>query len=348
MYLTKNLIAAVALAVLAACAQTSQSPSRPIQTSATKNPSATALLFRKTAIAAELAPETTPAFNLGLSRIFDVSALAGNVHPANACNRSLTKNIPKRRGKAQAGQQVVAQSMALSGTERDQFLAAQLLDGNMPSFLRQLTPVTFSGLRANGESVRITICVTPDYLAVGDDNDFVRVPLGLPAAGKVANELGFILPTTKMVDAIYTQAQVHLTPSPMQAGRLMSSTNYLWQHNQTVETQRGTHLAKRDGLIAGQKKDLVLSNVLRSAPGRVAIYGWHRQNGRPIQPLSAVHENTYADYSHGIRLVSRTAIVDGKRYPLAELLQDPHLALMISKEGPIAHPLGLMAAVSQK
>ena len=50
----------------------------------------------------------------------------------------------------------------------------------------------------------------------------------------------------------------------------------------------------------------------RANPGKIAIYGWHRLNGAPIQPLSTVHGACYADYSHGIRLVSETVLVDGK------------------------------------
>ena len=141
----------------------------------------------------------------------------------------------------------------------------------------------------------MTICVTPDYLAVGSDNDFVRVPLGLPAAAMIADKFNFMLPTTKMVDGIYSQAGVRMRPSPMQAGSRMSSTSYLWEHNETVEAQRVALSRNPSLLTAGQKKDLVLSNRLRSAPGRVAIYGWHRTNGAPIQPLSTVHGARYAD-----------------------------------------------------
>jgi hypothetical protein len=75
-------------------------------------------------------------------------------------------------------------------------------------------------------------------------------------------------------------------------------------------------------LLAGHKKDLVLANRLSSNRGRVAIYGWHRGNGDPIQPLSTVHGEYYADYSHGIRLVSRTAYVNGRPVDLRSLLTD--------------------------
>ena len=42
-----------------------------------------------------------------------------------------------------------------------------------------------------------------------------------------------------------------------------------------------------------------------SSADRVVIYGWHRLDGKPIQPVYAGHVNWYVDYSHGIRLVHR-------------------------------------------
>ena len=56
-----------------------------------------------------------------------------------------------------------------------------------------------------------------------------------------------------------------------------------------------------------------LVHGLNTQPDRVAIYGWHYPSGQPIQPLSLVHEADYVDYSHGARLISRIAIVDGER-----------------------------------
>ena len=50
-------------------------------------------------------------------------------------------------------------------------------------------------------------------------------------------------------------------------------------------------------LTAGPRKDLVLTSRLWLDPGKVAIYGWHRARGAPIQPLSTVHGAGYADYS---------------------------------------------------
>lgn len=98
-------------------------------------------------------------------------------------------------------------------------------------------------------------------------------------------------------------------------------------------------------LIAGHKKDVVVSKRLVQRPDRVAIYGWHRPDGRPIQPLSLVHEASYADYSHGIRWIHGTMFVDGVERPFADVARDPELAALVSDEGPlgavrVARPFG--------
>ena len=106
----------------------------------------------------------------------------------------------------------------MSGAARDLVASAELLAGNLPQFLTKLKPVTLRGQLPSGETVTVTLCVTPDYLAIGSDNDFVRVPMGLAAALTVAGRFGFVLPTPKMVDAIYHQAEAQLVPQPMPAG----------------------------------------------------------------------------------------------------------------------------------
>lgn len=250
------------------------------------------------------------------------------------CNSRLTRAIPKRRGSARGGKAVMAALMGAGGTTRDQAVAQEILSGNTPSFLQDLVPVEVSGRARDGSRNSIVFCVMPDYLAVGSDRDFVRVPLGLPAATQIASRFDMMLPTRQMVDQIYRAADVRVTPKPMKPGPQMSSTDYLLRHNATVEGQiRGASVAGR--LASGHKKDLVLTNRLNSNRGRVAIYGWHRSNGKAIQPLSTVHGKNYADYSHGIRLISQTAYLNGRPVRLADLFADPTYAALISDEGPI-------------
>ena len=264
---------------------------------------------------------------------------------AKACSQPLTRSMPDRVFKAPSGSAVMEQLLNVSGKERDNAVAKQVLAGNMPSFLRNLVPVSIAGTIAGGKAVLITICVTPGYLAVGGDRDFVRVPMGLAAAARIASKMGFLLPTTLMVDAIYDQAQVHLAPKPMKPTNQMSSTSYLLKHNQTLDQQRDRTGQPLSELTAGHKKDLVLSNRLRSKPGSVAIYGWHRTNGVPIQPLSTVHGAEYADYSHGVRLVSQTAYVNGEPRALVEIMRDRDLSKLVSNEGPISNALTLLASL---
>ncbi|MDF1715709.1 MAG: hypothetical protein P1U75_03395 [Antarcticimicrobium sp.] len=272
-------------------------------------------------------------------------APAGPVSASTSCDAPLTRDIPHRAARAPSGSAVMQELMNTGGGARDAAIVTQVLSGNLPAFLRTLKPVTLSGKLADGQQVRVTICVTPDYLSVGDDRDYVRVPMGLAAAARVASELGFLLPTPRMVDAIYSQAAVHVAPSPMTPGSKMASTAYLLEHDRTVDRQRSQVSREAGALTAGQKKDIVLTNRLLSKPGRVAIYGWHRPNGKPIQPLSTVHGAGYADYSHGVRLISRTAYLNGKQVDLNQIMQDRALASIVTGEGPIGNAERLLAGL---
>lgn len=269
------------------------------------------------------------------------------IAPASgSCPSRLSRAMPRRPGNAPSAQAVLASVQGLDGVKRDAVVSREILRGNMPSFLHNLAPVTVSGRASDGSAAEITLCVTPDYLAVGSDRDYVRVPLGLRAATRISDEFNMILPTPRMVDMIYRAADLRLAPQPMPPGPQMTSTAYFVRHNATVEAQRRRAGAAPGTLISGTKKDVVLTTRLAANRGRVAIYGWHRTNGQPIQPLSTVHGAGYADYSHGVRLVSRTAFLNGKPVDLRNLMADPRYAGLLSKEGPVGGPALRMAALA--
>jgi hypothetical protein len=159
--------------------------------------------------------------------------------------------------------------------------------------------------------------------------------MNLHTAIAIADRFGFILPTKKMVDAIYLQSRFHLIPQPLPAGPQMRSTAYYWTHNQMIEEQVHALGVRLGELVSGDKKDVVMTNRLVANVGRIAIYGWHRGPGQPIQPLSTVHGANYADYSHGIRLISEMALVDGKLRSIYDILRDSAAAKLLSDEGPI-------------
>jgi hypothetical protein len=248
--------------------------------------------------------------------------------------------LPARPAGAIGGSEFLERTSGLSSADRDRLVVAELESGNIPSFLGHLTPVKLTTDASEGQAVAATIWVTPDYLAIGSDDDFLYVPLTYYSATIIADRFGSVLPTASMVDAIYEQSAHHLTPAPLPAGPLMRSNLYLSKHQQRIDEQRsGLPLGE---LISGHKKDLVLSNRLGLLPGRVAIYGWHRGPGDPIQPLSTVHGARYVDYSHGVRLVSATVVVDGRPRSIYDALQDTQIAPVLSREGVTRDPWGLM------
>lgn len=262
------------------------------------------------------------------------------------CDQDPIHTIPRRAANAPAGSEFARRIESLSGLQRDAEVRSEVLSGNVPPFLRQLAPVTVRNADS-AHPVEITVCVLPDYLAVGSDKDFVYVPLGLEAALDIAERFGFDLPTPKLVDAIYNESAVKLAPQPLPASDQMRSTHYVVHHTQLIVSQRSELQAPLGELTAGDKKDLVLTSRLWQFPGRVAIYGWHRAVNQPIQPLSTVHGARYADYSHGIRLVSSVVYVNGVKRSIDDVLAEPRLATLLTSEGPltrIAEHLGILMA----
>jgi hypothetical protein len=252
----------------------------------------------------------------------------------------ITAKIPPRQASAMNGSQFNAWTSRLTPQLREREILSEFARGNIPPFLRRLKPVELSYQPPFGERSTAIIWVMPDYLSIGSDEDFVRIPMSLPTAIAVASQYGFTLPTRKMVDNIYRQADFRLIPQPLKPGVRMTSNEYYLEHNRKIEEQRlGRPLGE---LLSGHKKDLILTNRLVQRARRVAIYGWHASRNRPIQPLSTVHGARYADYSHGVRLVSTTVRVNGVSRSVFDVLGDPKLAMLLTYEGVIRDAKQLM------
>ena len=193
-------------------------------------------------------------------------------------------------------------------------------------------PVTWRDVLLAGHGHVVTLRVASDYLTV----DGVRRPLSAGDAQAAVDALGAMLPTPAIVDAIWLAADVRLEPIPTQPwdASMMSPERWI-EHDRLIDAQ----FAGRGGLIAGHKKDVVISNRLLEHPEARGplIFGWHRANGVPIQPLSAAHrmDATFYDYSHGIRPIRLDCLVDGVARDLRDVLRDPALASLVSGEGPL-------------
>jgi hypothetical protein len=216
--------------------------------------------------------------------------------------------------------------------ERERLVMHELTTGNVPAHLRRMVPVSFEAV-VKGKARTATIWCTPDYLGVGEDTDWFRMPLTPQSAQGIADRLDCVLPTRRMVDAIWRQAAVQLEPAPFSPKHydITSVATFYLSHSQ-IELQLG---ARQGPLVAGIKKDVVISALIGSWPKRVVIYGWHYPSGKAIQPLSKVHHMSYVDYSHGIRLVARRCLVDGAPSTVDAVLADPELHVLLSDEGPV-------------
>jgi hypothetical protein len=260
-------------------------------------------------------------------------------------------SVPARSPTASPAVDVAAAVKNSPIEKREQVVAAEVLRGNFPPAWRSTKRVTLSA-EVDGVRHACVVEVMPDVLAVGGDADPLRVPLTPTTAMKIATQLGCVLPTRKIVDAVDAAADVRLDPRPLTEAREAFST--FVQHNAIVEEQvaaerraaerpagrAGDRPPGRLGLVTGAKKDVVISNRLPPAgqPPKVAIYGWRKLDGNPIQPLTTVHKEVYVDYSHGVRLVSRVVTVDGQEQLIEDVLKDPKLHVLLSDEGPVESP----------
>jgi hypothetical protein len=255
-----------------------------------------------------------------------------------------TLPVPPRPADAVGGHAFALSIIDCPRNEREDRIFCQIVQGNVPEFLRHLVPMATTGI-IDGDTRHVRWYVTPEYVAVGSDSDYILMPMTPMLAQRIADTLGCILPTRKMVDDIYAAASVKLEPMPIPPSPAMTTVAVFIQHDGIVRTQRATLLPDHPlgELVAGHKKDLIISNAITTGlktgvPYPVVIYGWHQLNGVPIQPVYNGHGETYADYSHGIRLVQRTMSIDTAEISVEAVAGSATLWPLVSDEGPIVIP----------
>ena len=239
--------------------------------------------------------------------------------------------IPQRTSDMVTGSEFIKNNMNLNGPIRQQNILNEFMNGNIPDFLRKFKDITVTG---NENSM--TYLVMPDVLSIGSNEDYVRIPMNPHTAQAIADKYDFSLPTKKMVNDIWKNSINKLSPLPWGPpyDSSMSSTYRIGVHNSRVQAQ----LKDKDytELTSGHKKDVVLTNKLspNNTNNRVAIYGWIQSNGKPIQALNPIsHEDTYEDYSHGIRLIANDVLVNGEFIKLNDVFTNNKLASLVSDEG---------------
>nr|MBI1230742.1 hypothetical protein [Cytophagales bacterium] len=276
-------------------------------------------------------------FALGCIILFVVGCKATLRPNANgsSCICALAEDFSRafalRADDAAAGTEFMRQTEGLAFSERQSAAQREVFAGNVPLAFR--TPAILILVNKLGDTLLLP--VAKDYLAIGSDSDFVRMPLSLPSTKAIAARLGFLIPTPTLVDLIYEQAGIQLKPQPMHPDERMRSNGYYLRHNELINEQAGLTVFPVI-LVAGHKKDVVISTRMHSQPQKVPIYGWHLGPNQPIQPLSLVHGENYEDYSHGLRLISSSACLNGIRQSLEDLFADPQWAGILGRESGIS------------
>jgi len=242
-------------------------------------------------------------------------------------------NIAPRKADAETGSSFMNRIAPMSREEREEEIYNALAAGNLPGFLRNTVTLQGKFADAAGMVHRVQYEVMPDYLSVGSDTDFCRIPMNPHTAQGLASLFGASLITSKLSDHVFRMAEVRLEPFPYApVGRENESVAKFSEHNAQIEKEKAEAGGKNGQLVAGVKKDVILSNRMTEQAGKVVIYGWHKSDGTPIQTVYGGHVDWYVDYSHGIRLVNNQVHIDGKAFLLTEVLSDPLLYKIFSDE----------------
>ena len=249
-------------------------------------------------------------------------------------------NLPVRPNDADSGTEFCERIAKLERKQRESEIVKAILAGNVPSESRKMVGIQVSLDGKDGRQHQATYFVMSDYLAIGSDADCIRMPMTPISAMAICDKLSCELITEKISDDVFSAAERRAVPHPLTADRDQVSAFVV--HNKSIED---AFQGKVGLLTVGIKKDIVLTNRLNEKPHRVAIYGWHYPDGRAIQPLYVGHVDWYVDYSHGLRLMSESMLVDGFAWKVRDVLANEELCGLLSREGTM--DVGELQAVSQ-
>lgn len=240
---------------------------------------------------------------------------------------------PPRADDAETGSVFMERIAPLPLAEREEEIYKALAAGNMPGFLRNMIKLDAEFVDAEGVVHSVSYEVMPDYLSVGSDDDFCRIPMNPHTAQRLATLFGASMITAKLSDHIYEAAEVKLAPfNYIPVGNANELVTRFREHHDQIEKQLAEAGGAHGQLVAGIKKDVIISVRMAARQDRVVIYGWHKPDGKPIQPVYSGHVDWYVDYSHGIRLMNNRVIIDGKPALLTDILKDPVKFRIFSNE----------------
>jgi hypothetical protein len=214
-------------------------------------------------------------------------------------------------------------------------------DGAVPDFLRTFVGVAIAG-SVSHVKYEIVFYAAPDFLSVGSDFDWMRVPLSVPAEQWALDYHGCVHPTKPMARAIYAGTpkgqRIDMLGSWGQTsgsmGGLTSTRAFVGYHDNVESRRKPDHALGQ--LTSGLMKDVIISTPSMMKLGRVMFWGGVPSTGTPFHGsggdsgltvpdhMIAVHN----EYAMGLRLCHKKLFVrkaggDWVEKSLADVLADP-------------------------
>ena len=109
----------------------------------------------------------------------------------NNIGKAQNLNVPPRNTTDQNGSQIISSISNLSLENRESYILAEVLKGNIPDFYRNMVSVTDSAYIISAYK-HITYYVIPDYLAVGCDTNYFICPMTPILGQMIADSLDCI------------------------------------------------------------------------------------------------------------------------------------------------------------
>ena len=225
------------------------------------------------------------------------------------------------------------------GTARDAAILNRVQTG-------KYDPVAFSPVSSTWKNYSGTFQVFSDALKL----DGVRIGAGAKLAQQIADVLGCLLLTPKLLDLTFLQAQksgVVIPPQTMYDASRMMTTEWFKKHSSAIDAAIAK--AGATGLVQTTGKPWMIDEALLSHGGRAENYGWHMPLGATLQgvPLHPsvtstsqviqqpgwAHGLDQADYSETVTLVRRDCVVDGQPWDVVDVLRDPERAGLLTANG---------------
>lgn len=212
--------------------------------------------------------------------------------------------------------------------------------GHIPSFCHQKNFKTVT--MSNSAGTKVQFRTSADYLSIGTDDNYVRIPITPILALKLHKKYGWGMPTAKMTDTIYNQAGKQLKgiglvkskedTEHMQSAEFINRHNQLY--NQQLTSQEKDQIAKGELLVAGHKKDIILSRYAIDHPDVMDFRGLYLTPGKPIQTNPA-HTPAYSDYAQGFRLIAPQITIINPNHTSETMsyyqaLKDPKIAHILN------------------